>query len=142
MGEPNIITLLRSKRARLAGEAESLEKRLVAIRDALSHVDAVLRLYGYTGDLSAIRSVRPKTIRFKRREFPALILEIMATGITQNRLIALETIRRKGWDADDGELVRKLADCVSKHKRGLDSFATGPRPEGLEPESGNLEDML
>lgn len=116
MAEPNIITLLRSKHARLAGEIEALDKRLAVAREALTHVDAVLRLYGYTGDLTAIRSVRPKTIRFKRREFPALIREIMAAGIVQNRLIALETIRRKGWDAGDGELVRKLADCVSKHK--------------------------
>lgn len=115
MALPNIITILTAKRSRLTGEIEALQKALAKAQDDLGHVDGVLRLYGHEGPES-IPVTRVKRTRFKKRELPALVADIEASGITQNKFIALEICRRKGWDGTDGELVRKLADCVAKGK--------------------------
>lgn len=117
MALPNIITILTAKRSRLAGEIEALQKALAKARDDLGHVDGTLRLYGYEGP-EYIPVTRVKRTRFAKRELRGLIEAIEATGITQNKFIALEICRRKGWDGEDRELVRKVADCVSAIKYG------------------------
>ena len=45
MGEPHIISALKSKRAEIAGVVAELEKELAERRLVLQHVDATLRLF-------------------------------------------------------------------------------------------------
>jgi hypothetical protein len=54
MREPHVLSALKEKRARLAGELKAAELRVVALRTDLSSVDACLRIFGSDIDPEAI----------------------------------------------------------------------------------------
>jgi len=52
---------LRSKRARLAGELEQIERRAAKQREALAALDAVILMFEPTGNPELIPAIRPHT---------------------------------------------------------------------------------
>jgi hypothetical protein len=114
MGEPHVISALVTKRAELDGMRRALRQKGAYLKDQIAHIDHVLVIFGYKGLPQAIKPKQHKVYRFKRRELSMLIRQY--EGGT-NRDIALRIIEHKGWDADDRELVAKIADSVKSAKQ-------------------------
>jgi hypothetical protein len=60
--DPHVLTALKEKRARLAGELKSAELRVVALQTDLASVDACLRIFGLDYDPETI----PAKVTFGR----------------------------------------------------------------------------
>lgn len=117
MTDTHVISALKTKRAELSGKLIDLDRQKAALRAQLRHVDHTLAIFGYGDPPRDIPPVRPKTYLFKRRELAIYVRELARDGSTlTNREAALQMIERKGWDADDAELVRKVAEGVKSAK--------------------------
>lgn len=70
---------LRRKRARLAGEIESIERHIIAKREALAHVEAVLLIFEPASNPELIASIRPapRGLFFRHGEQSRLCLEAL-----------------------------------------------------------------
>ncbi len=83
MAELLVVSGLVAKRGELAGEVEQYRRELQRLADELGHVDATIRLFDPTYDLSAIR-VRKRSHRnqwFGQGECQRLILEILREAV-------------------------------------------------------------
>tara|TARA_R110002110_G_scaffold37601_5_gene124046 strand:+ start:1995 stop:2426 length:432 start_codon:yes stop_codon:yes gene_type:complete len=98
----------------LDGQSIALDKQKARLRADIRHIDNALAIFGYRDSPRAIRPKQAKTYRFKRREL-SILLRQYEDGT--NRDIALRIIEHKGWDADDRELVAKIADSVKSAKQ-------------------------
>lgn len=117
MAETHVISALVAKRAELSGKLIDLDRQKAAIRAQLRHVDHTLAIFGYGDPPRDIPPVRPKAYLFKRRELAIYVRELKRDGSTlTNREAALQMIARKGWDAGDAELVRKVTEGVKSAK--------------------------
>lgn len=114
MGEPHVISALVAKRAELDGMRLALRQQGAYLKDQIAHVDHVLAIFGYRDPPRDIKPKQHKVIRFKRRELSMLIRQY--EGGT-HRDVALRIIGHKGWDAEDRELVAKIADSVKSAKQ-------------------------
>lgn len=132
MSEPHVISALVAKRAELSGRLIDLDRQKAAIRADLRHVDHTLAIFGYGDPPRDIPPVRPKVYRFKRRELAIFVRELARDGAKlTNREAALQVMERKGWDAGDAELVRKVTESVksaknwqSRNQRGTEGLTS------------------
>ena len=113
MAEPHVVTALVAKRAELSGELGKLDERRAAIKDHIANLDAVLRLFRYTGDPAKIKPRRKRNWIFRRGELARLVhdIEREATKPLHRDDIALEVLNRKGW-AHDPDLLETVAEKV------------------------------
>lgn len=117
MGEPHVISALAAKRAELAGKMLDLDRQKAALKAQVGHIDHSLAIFGYRDPPRDIPPVRPKVYRFRRRELAIFVRELARDGAKlTNREAAVQLIARKGWDAADLGLVRKVADSVKSAK--------------------------
>ncbi len=102
------ISALRDKRARIAGEIEAAERRIVKDRQTLAHLDATLRLFHAEADPAHITSIRPqwRGVYFRNGERTRLCLEALrdAGAPLKQTKIAEYLMRAKGMDAADKTL--------------------------------------
>ncbi len=77
MAESHVISALKRKRARIAGELAQSEKRCEAMRLHLVSLDHSLRLFGYDGDPADIKPVKARRHLFRRGELPRAIMGIL-----------------------------------------------------------------
>ena len=115
MAETHVLSALIAKRAELTGMMLDLDRRKAALKSQVRHIDHSLAIFGYSDPPRGIRPVVPKVYRFERRELPRLMRQFALAGV-ENRDVALAIIAHKGWDADDRELVAKVADSVKSAK--------------------------
>ena len=100
-----VIMGLRRKRARLAGEIELIERQITAKREALAHVDTVLRIFEPVGNPDLIPSIRPAPRGLLCRHgeqilaAPEALRE--ARGPLQARRVAEYAMAAKGLPVDD-----------------------------------------
>lgn len=83
MAESLVVSGLVAKRGELAGEVEHYRRELQRLADELSHVDATIRLFDPSYDLSAIR-VRQRSHRhlwFGQGECQRLVLEVLREAV-------------------------------------------------------------
>jgi hypothetical protein len=59
LGNKYPLAAIRERRAEMAGEITSLQKRLRQLRESLVHVDATIRLFDPDGDPTKIPGKRP-----------------------------------------------------------------------------------
>ena len=59
LGNTYALAALRERRAELAGELASLQKRLRQLRESMVHMDATIRLFDPEGDPTKIPGKRP-----------------------------------------------------------------------------------
>ena len=118
------ICALRDKRAEVAGQVIDLEKRLAEARGNLLHVDACLRLLGWTDPIETIKpkQVTPRSI-FGRNELQRILFDQMREhppGVTI-RSIAETICGMKGWDSANrpfmDALVHRIGGNLQKLKR-------------------------
>ena len=105
MAEPHVVTALVAKRAELSGELGKLDERRAAIKAHIVNLDAVLRLFHYTGDPAKIKPRRKRNWIFRRG------IEREATKPLHRDDIAFEVLTRKGW-AHDPDLLETVAEKV------------------------------
>ncbi len=118
MAEPHVISALVAKRAELAGEVQKMDKRRLALKEHIAHIDAVLRLFRYAGDPAAIKPKRKNTWLFRRGELARMVgdIEREARKPLHKEEIAAEVVRRKGWAADP-DLVETVAEKVKDTRK-------------------------
>ena len=122
------ILALRRKRARVAGEIDQAERRIDPLRAALSHLDAVLRLFDAVRDPELIPAIRPTTrgTFFRHGEQMRLCLDALreANGPMRARSVAEYAMLAKGLPTDDSRVREGIVDQVRialtrLEKRGL-----------------------
>jgi hypothetical protein len=110
------IIALRRKRARLAGEIEAAERRIVPLRATLAQLDAVIRLFEPTSNPELIPSIRPsrRNLFFRHGEQMRLCLDALREkrGPMQARSVAEYAMLMKGLPVDDKELRTTIIEQV------------------------------
>ena len=128
MAEAHIVTTLRAKREEIEGYIAELEKRVARARRDLLHVTATLRLYE-TGQTDDVPRYADLTRLFRPREIGRLVDAALADAgrPMSTRELALVVVRAKGWNEDDADLRKSVANrivnmCTMRWKRrSLDS---------------------
>lgn len=110
------ISALRDRRARLAGEIESAERKLDKSRETLALLDATLRLFHPDADPNHITSIRPRWrgVYFRSGERSRLCLEALRDAggpLTQGKM-AEYLIKAKGMDPEDRALRAVMVNNV------------------------------
>jgi hypothetical protein len=109
MGEPHVISGLKNKRARIAGEIVALQHQLTQRQDELLMLDSVLRMFT-PDNPEMISPIRPgkHSLFFGYREVPRLCMSFMRTAKAPVRFDSIieYIIATKGLEVD--ARVRKL----------------------------------
>ena len=120
------ISALRDRRARIAGEIEAAERKIVKDRQTLAHLDATLRLFHPEADPEHITSIRPwwRGVYFRTGERPRYCLEALrdAGGPLKQSDIAEYVMRAKGMDLSDRPLR-----AIIVNNMGVSLFRLGSR---------------
>jgi hypothetical protein len=111
-----VISGLRRKRARLAGEIEAAERRIAPIRETLAKIDAVLLIFQPGADPALIRSIMPmlRCQHFRHGEQTRLCLSAFrqAKGPATTPQVADHAMKAKGLDADDAAFRTQIIEQV------------------------------
>ena len=127
MADTFVISGLRRKRGRLAGEIASAEVSLAKLRTALEAVDATLRLFEPRTNPDLIPAIRPSHHRclfFRHGEQPRLCIDVLrdAGRPLSVRKIAAEVIAIKGLAAAEApvqrRIVAQIGQCLQRMERG------------------------
>ncbi len=129
MGESYAIGGLITKRAELSGKILELDRQRADLKSDLAHIDRCLTLFGYDKPPSGIKPKRPRTALFERRELADLLRSIGLNNTLTHRETAMEIMRRKAWDIDDLDLVRRITESVKSGRKTMrrkrQAFDTG-----------------
>jgi hypothetical protein len=109
MGNTYVISGLRDKRARLAGEIAAAEVRLAAKRETLANLDAVIRLFSPQTDPELIAAVRPCSkhgLFFRRGEATRLCFDVLreAGKPVPTHQVTARVVAAKGFDDVEGKV--------------------------------------
>jgi hypothetical protein len=120
MAELHVVTALKAKRAELSGEIQKLDERRAALKAHVAHLDAVLRLFHYSGDPAAIKPRRKRSWIFRRGELQRLVFDIERAAVKplSKEDIALEVMDRKGW-VRDPDLIESIAEKVKDARKRI-----------------------
>ena len=121
MGEPHVISALKRKRARIAGELAQSEKRCEAMRLHLAALDHSLRLFGYDGDPADIKPVKRRKLLFRRGELPRAIMGILRTanGHMADADLVERVMAMKALDVENVDLRRTITERVKAVRKRL-----------------------
>jgi hypothetical protein len=114
MADPHVISVLREKRALVAGFIEKLERKLEQHRADLTHIDGVLRLFQPDHDPAEIKSKRTyarRTRYFARNELSRLCMDALrvANGkLSTTDEIAGRVMAAKGFESTDAILQKAI----------------------------------
>ena len=114
MADPHVISVLREKRALVAGFIEKLERKLEQHRADLTHIDGVLRLFQPDHDPAEIKSKRTyarRTRYFARNELSRLCMDALrvANGKpSTTEEIAGRVMAAKGFESADAVLQKAI----------------------------------
>ena len=114
MADPHVISVLREKRALVAGFIEKLERKLEQHRADLTHIDGVLRLFQPDHDPAEIKSKRTyarRTRYFARNELSRLCMDALrvANGkLSTTDEIADRVMAAKGFESTDAILQKAI----------------------------------
>ncbi len=116
MGHTFVISGLRDKRARMAGELAVVERDLAKRREALATIDAVIRMFEPDCNPDMIPPIRPagRSLFFRRGELSRLCLSALrdAGKPVRCRTVAEWTIGAKGLDVPDARVRAKITEKV------------------------------
>jgi hypothetical protein len=109
-----VISGLRKKRARIAGEIESHERRIAPLRETLAQLDAALLIFQPGADPDLIRSIMPmrRCLQFRHGEQRRLCLAALRKGPATARQVCEHAMKAKGMDLDDAPLRRATTEQV------------------------------
>ncbi len=116
MGHTFVISGLRDKRARLAGELTVVERDLAKRRETLAALDAVIRMFEPESNPDMIPPIRPvgRSLFFRRGELSRLCLSALrdAGKPTRCRTVVEWAIGAKGLDVPDARVRAKITENV------------------------------
>lgn len=116
MGHTFIISGLRDKRARLAGELVAVERDLARRRETLAALDAVIRMFEPDCNPDKIPPIRPvgRSLFFRRGELSRLCLSALrdAGKPVRCRTVAEWAIGAKGLEVPDARVRAKITENV------------------------------
>ena len=100
MGEPLVVSGLKTKRAEVAGRIVDLRRELDQLQADLVHIDAVLKIYGLLPDELPTKGRMPKrSAYFARFELSRRCYEmIREKGTIKADDVAVQAMRDKGLD--------------------------------------------
>ena len=88
MGEPHVISGLKNKRTRIAGEIAAAQRAINQRRTELAQLDAVIRMFTPDRNPDMIPPIRPGSHRlfFSCCELPRMLLRIMRSAVRRDVL--------------------------------------------------------
>lgn len=116
MGDTFVISGLKNKRARIAGEITQAQRLLDQRRAELAQIDAVIRMFASDCDPDTIPPIQPsgrQDMFFSYRELPRLCVDILRNEKAPMRLdmIATRVMLLKGFEGE-GHLQRHVTDST------------------------------
>ena len=127
MAETHAISLLKKKRAEIAGQIDHLCAQLEQSRADLVHIEGALRIFGYEGSVADLprKKVTTKSL-FQRHEASRFIFDQLraSPGGLLTPELAEKFFISKGWDLRDKELLDRV-----KHRFGTVLFKHAKRGE-------------
>jgi hypothetical protein len=136
MAESLVVTGLVTKRGELAGEVEHHRRELQRLADELGHVDATIRLFDPSYDLSTIRT-RKRGHRhqwFGQGECQRLVLEILretTTPLSGNNLTHALLVRKGLEDQHEASIhVKKSTSAVLRRLLAKGVVCRSSLPDG------------
>jgi hypothetical protein len=132
MGDPHVISALRSKRAELSGELIAAEKRIVQLRSDIVSLDGAIRVFDPTAMPDKIRPIlrRKQPTLIRRGQCSRAVLDTLRDANTAStvREIAAQLAARYQLDASDRDamkaLIAKVRNTLARQK-GLASEMRG-----------------
>ena len=120
MGEPHVLSALKDKRARIAGEIVQARDLIQRRTEELATRDAVILMFSPDCDPDMIPPIRPAKhgLFFQYRELPRLCLDIMRTAknpVTLDQLVN-RVMTAKGLPID--RRLRRHVYCTCYHTLG------------------------
>lgn len=114
MRDTFVISGLRKKRARIAGEIDAFERRIAPLRETLAQLDAALLIFQPGADPDLIRSIMPmrRYLQFRHGEQRRLCLEVLRKGPATARQVCEHAMKAKGMNLDDAPLRRAITEQV------------------------------
>jgi hypothetical protein len=116
MGHTFVISGLRDKRARMAGELAVVERDLAKRREALATIDAVIRMFEPDSNPDMIPPIRPagRSLFFRRGELSRLCLSALrdAGKPVRCRTVAEWVIAAKGLEVPDTRVRDRIIEKV------------------------------
>ena len=112
----HVLSALAKRRAELAGEADALRTRLVAIAADMGHLDAVIRQFDPDYSIASVRPKRPRGPDVARRgEMSRFVLGVLreATEPVPTGAIAARLMAERGMDGSDRKRARDMAKRVA-----------------------------
>lgn len=122
MGEPHVISGLRSKRAEVARRIHAVEDHLKRLRASLAHIDAILPLFSTDDDPDILeRPLHRRSRYFASGEVLKRCRDALreATGPLSSVEIADILMAAKNISKDDPQIRRYIADSVLPVMRRL-----------------------
>lgn len=118
MPTSNAVRTLEKKRADLKADLAHLAMLRERTLAGLAHIEATLTILREAKQRGAPSGYRRRWL-FKRGELKRLILAVEreATGPLTHREVARAIIARMGWDREDRELLRIMAEKVKAGRR-------------------------
>jgi hypothetical protein len=115
MAEPHVLSALKQKRARLAGEIAHAREVMARRTEQLAAVDTVLRLFAPDCDPDMIPPIKPAShgLFFRYRELGRICVDVMRDArrpVRLDRIVAV-AIEVKGLAADT-HLRKHVTDCA------------------------------
>ena len=115
MGEPHVLTALKNKRARIAGEIAANQRAVAQRQEQLAILDAVILMFAPDCNPEMIPSIRPGShgLFFSYRELPRLCMDYLrrAKGPVNLDQIVDHAIAVKGF-VPDRRLRRHIGDTT------------------------------
>jgi hypothetical protein len=108
MGEPLVVSGLKTKRAEVAGRIIDLRREMDQLQGDLIHIDAVLKLYGLLPEELPTKGRMPKrSAYFARQELSRRCCEmIRERGTIKADDVAVQAMRDKGLDPGSDHRTR------------------------------------
>ena len=122
MAEPHVVSALVAKRAEIAGEIHSLERRLAQLRADLIHIDAALVVFDPDAEPATIAPKRPvrRSAWFAAGELSRLALEMLRRAGDEplsTREIARRVMAARGLNEGDERSLRLIEKRVWNYLR-------------------------
>ena len=121
MADLHVVSALRAKRGKLAGQIDALQDQLREAMIAVDHVDATLRMFAPDIDLDEIKPkpLPPRHHAFKGQVTRAILAMLRAEGAMDAKAITIRLMAERDLNPNDKALQKAMHKRIGAALRNL-----------------------